>query len=332
MKAAICVIAYNRVQEFKRLIRCLEQSKLNFHSDLIISIDYSSTQHQIINAAKNIKWFHGEVVIIDHRTNLGLKKHVISCGDLSENYDFFVLLEDDLILSPFFNDYLTKAVACSEKDESIAGISLYNYTKNEDDKVIFEPLIDNNDCYFVQYPSSWGFAVTREQWISFKKWLKINDCDMFIDNSLPEYVCKWPASSWKKHFIRYLVHENKYFMYPRFSLVTNPGSDGTHHNNINSLYSIPLCLSPRDWRLCVTSKSIALYDVNFEHISSEKLLKEFSFLYDNFSSLGTLVRQDKVNSIFHNSYLSFNDVLRLNLKTIPHVFNKAVYKFRSLIK
>lgn len=40
--------------------------------------------------------------------NLGLKKHIISCGDLTNIYDNVICIEDDLVLSPYFMNYVIK--------------------------------------------------------------------------------------------------------------------------------------------------------------------------------------------------------------------------------
>ena len=41
-------------------------------------------------------------------------------------------------------------------------------------------------------------------------------------------MVSWPDTSWKKHFCAYLIHTDKYFVFPRISLTTNFNDPGTH--------------------------------------------------------------------------------------------------------
>lgn len=312
MKLAICVICYNRGVEFAKLINCLLSIKTQESIDLIISIDYSDEQLKINDIAKSVSWPFGDLSIILHNKNLGLKKHVLSCGDLSAGYDGLIVLEDDLIISPYFVDFVICALKKSSLDEKVAGISLYSYAKNESNKMPFNPFIDHYDSYFIQYPSSWGFVVSKEQWGAFKKWLSRWDCENFEDELLPDYICEWGKMSWKKHFVRYLVHNDKYFIYPRFSLTTNPGADGTHHKGINSLYSVPICMGPRNWNISNFSDSEVVYDVNFK--PTQKLCGSFSKTFnDGYISFGTITDNNKANHIFNNYFLSVSDYIEFSL-------------------
>lgn len=311
MNLAICLICYNRKSELTKLIKCLLKMETEKKIDLIISIDFSSEQSVINDIATSINWPFGDCNIILHNNNLGLKKHVLSCGDLSVGYDGLILLEDDLLISPYFVDFVTSALNKSDKDEKIAGISLYSYAKNEFNKMPFNPCIDSYDTYFIQYPSSWGLAFSKEQWRAFKEWLSVWDCENFEDNLVPDYVCEWGGKSWKKHFIRYLVHKDKYFIHPRFSLTTNPGADGTHHKGINSLYSVPICMGARSWEISGFSDSDVVYDVNFE--PTALMRKGFPPTFDDgFISLGTIKPSNKANYIFNNYFLSVADYIEFS--------------------
>lgn len=331
MRLAICVICYNRKLDLTRLLNCLLEIKSNVNIDLIISIDYSPSQEAIYDLIKSTEWSLGKLIIHKHKHNLGLKKHVLLCGDYSQDYDCLVLLEDDLIISPYFLSYLTSALESTDSDNNLAGISLYSYSKNESTKMPFLPLIDSYDTYFVQYPSSWGFAVTNTQWKSFKDWLIEWDCDDFHDDDVPLYVSTWSKQSWKKHMIRYLVKTDKYFIYPRFSLTSNPGSNGTHHNDIGSLYSVPICLDERMWSISNFYKSKSIYDVNFalkKGIDS-KLISVFT---DNHYSLGTINKEDKANHIVNNYFFSIPEFLKFNYLFTTKIIIKILNKLWKLIK
>lgn len=323
-KNLICVVAYNRIDCLLRLLENLKNLELlNPNTDLIISIDKSKKQEQVFVAISNFEWQYGELKIIKQPANLGLKKHVLTCCDFVSGYKSLTLLEDDLIISPYAFDFIERAVELSNEEQSIAGISLYSYSRNEEDKTNFIPLIDSADNYYIQYPSSWGLSMTPDQWHKFREWLDSHDCDSFDDPNVPRYVCLWPKSSWKKHLIRYLVTKDLYFIYPRFSLTTNPGNNGTHHNNINGLYSVPICTERREWRLNSFKQSVCVYDVNFE-IKKDTL--KYSLIDDLSNSLGTKVRPDKVETILQGANFKLKEIILLNFCYIKVQFRKLKFK------
>jgi hypothetical protein len=94
---------------------------------------------------------------------------------------------------------------------------------------------------------------------------------------LPDAVTAWPASSWKKDFIRYLTETDQYVVYPRTSLTTNFGDAGTHYPRPTGLWQVPLQLSaplalaPRFSRL---EDSLSVYDNHYEF--DAKLLRRLS--------------------------------------------------------
>lgn len=323
-KGLICIVGYNRIDCLVRLLSNVSKMDLMGQNvDLVVSIDYSIQQDNVFSEICNFNWKGGGFKILLQNTNLGLKAHVLKCAALVDGYDFIVLLEDDLIISPYAFSFIYPAINMSLQSREIAGVSLYSYSKNEEDKTAFLPLIDSADNYFLQYPSSWGFCVTAKQWNKFKEWLDKHDSDFFEDSQVPIYVTKWPQSSWKKHFIRYLVNQNLYFIYPRHSLTTNPGVDGTHHNNIKSLYSVPICTEKRQWHLKPFDESFCIYDVNFEATTDVKAL---NFINDHSNSLGSRTRINKVQSTLEQSHLNVKELVLLNFYFFKIQYEKVKYK------
>ncbi len=81
---------------------------------------------------------------------------------------------------------------------------------------------------------------------------------------VPGKVIRWPESSWKKYFIKYMVLEKKYFVYPRISLTANLGKVGTHMDNESSNYLVPLAMRTREYRFGKLQESLAIYDSHYE--------------------------------------------------------------------
>lgn len=241
IKFAIALPCYNRCDTLKCLLDSLSVAKYERSVDLILSIDYSGTD-AVARMAEKFVWQHGEKRIIVHDKNIGLRNNIILCGDLSEQYDAVIVLEDDLLVSPLFFDYAVKAYDYYCEDNRIAGISLYAYNYTETHRP-FKPLTFGYDTYFMQWTSSWGQMWTRQQWKSFKEWYKQHENDNSLENfSIPQSVKRWKLS-WKKYHIAYLSDTDKYFVYPSESYTTMQPAIGVHVTklNVRSPFVMPLC-------------------------------------------------------------------------------------------
>lgn len=267
LDVAIVVIGYNRWTSLKRLLNKLSEAHYNQLVTLIVSIDYSDKIIEIKEHLENFKWNYGEYKIIIQESNLGLRKHIIKCGDFSNDYDAIIMFEDDIVPSPYFFDYAIKAIAYYKSKDFVGGISLYSPNQNEMVEKPFQPLKNDKDTYLLKSASSWGQCWTKEMWFDFKEWYNENQ---MLENTgdMPQKIYSWPDSSWKKYFMKYLVVKNKYFVYPYFSLSTNFSDIGTHVAMKMSQYQVPILYGEIDYNFCDFDNGVK-YDQFFEN---EKLL------------------------------------------------------------
>ena len=70
---------------------------------------------------------------------LGLRKHILKCGDFLDFYDALVVLEDDLVVAPSFYMYVLMTVNKYIENNNIAGISLYTHLWNHNAGLPFTP-------------------------------------------------------------------------------------------------------------------------------------------------------------------------------------------------
>ena len=237
---AIVVVAYNRPDALLQLLNSLNKVDYEGYSvPLIISIDYSGKE-DTYRAAEAFEWSFGEKKIIRHPENLGLKKHVLSCGDLVKDYDAVIVLEDDLLVSPSMYSYAWRAVEKYKDDENIAAISLYAKGFSETAQKPFVPAPSKYDIYFIQTAESWGQIWMRDQWFRFKDWFELQN-DKFGDSeAIPRDVREWDDRSWKKFHIKYCIENNRYTVYPYTALTTCRGEEGEHVKNSMNTYQVPL--------------------------------------------------------------------------------------------
>lgn len=263
MKLAICVISYNRPLSTKRCLEAINKAYYGDDSvDLIISIDYSG-QNDVEKVANNFNWKYGEKRVVAHSKNLGLRKHVLSCGDFTQEYDGLIVLEDDIFVAPSFFQYAKSCVNEYFENESIAGISLYSFHINYHNFLPFTPETSDSDVFLMQNAQSWGQIWMKKQWNAFKIWYE-NNSDQFPEMPhLPRSICRW-EKSWLKYHTRYCIEEKKYFVYPYVSQSTCFSDVGEHTNISNTLMQVPIGRNIKsNYRLNPTIK----YDAFFENMA-----------------------------------------------------------------
>lgn len=262
---AIIIPVYNRPVALGRLLRSLAATKPAGRGATLVFSQEGDCTPEVAGLCDTFAWPHGEKQIRRHPEHLGLREHILACGDLTSEFSTVVLLEDDLCVAPGFLTFAQEAVAFYGQDERIAGISLYAFCFNELAQVPFMPLDDGYDTYFVQSASSWGQVWTRSMWRAFRAWQRPATREAPHFDVLHPAMRAWPEDSWKKLFNLYLIESDRYFVVPRRGYSTNLGEVGTHYFQIHTQHAAPLTLgthpptrfAPLDARAC-------RYDAYFE--------------------------------------------------------------------
>ncbi len=265
MSCAIVIITYNREKSLRRLLGSLAEGRYEGTENvpLIISVDNSGSE-DCKRAAEEFRWPYGDKEVITHPERLGLKKHVLECGSLSQKYGSLIMLEDDLYVSPYFYKYSLKALDFSKDFERIGGVSLYAHRFNVFARLPFEPREDGSSNWYFQFASSWGQAYTAQQWNGFVKWLEQEGGDRKV-SGLPADIDMWGEKSWLKLADRYLKETDKLFLYPRISYTTNFAEEGEHARDTVTDLQVPLCGGDIELSFSTPENSGAVYDAYFEN-------------------------------------------------------------------
>ncbi|WP_053069197.1 glycosyltransferase family protein [Bizionia psychrotolerans] len=327
---AIVVVTYNRLASFKRLIGSILNAKYTTDTiPLIISIDYHEANLPLIQFANAIVWEHGELVVITHEENIGLKNHILKCGDLVNQYENIIVLEDDLFVSPYFYQYSLDSLRFYENDTQIAGISLYSYEKSEGTLDSFKPIYSTYDTYFLQFPSSWGQIWTMCQWHEFITWYDLHKLNTDYRNYLPKYIADWPKTSWKKYFAAYIVETNKYFVYPKVGLSTNFGEVGQHYPEKTNIIQTDLLHYDLAFRFEAFGAMSLRYDSTFELtydslvLLQDKFIQQPKFILD-FYDLKPIKGSDLVMTQLPSS----NPILTFSNSMQP-LINNLIYEIEG---
>jgi len=270
----IIVPAFSRSEALFRLLNSINSAVYPDRKiHLIISLDGGATP-DVKKVAENFHFKHGDSSVIQREENLGLRKHILWCGDQTSKYGSVIILEDDLFVDKFFYKYAIQSLQFYETHNKIAGISLYSPRFNVIAKLGFEPLNNGYSAYFIQLPSSWGQAWNSCQWSRFRKWYSsANEHRVKNNPNLPEIISNWPETSWKKYYAAYMVESGTYFVYPYCSYTTNcadPG--GVHMSGGSYMYQVPMGSDDRpkdEFTFCFPEQSAAIYDAFMEPLAGE---------------------------------------------------------------
>ncbi len=247
-KITIIAVGYNRADAVERLLHSLSKAQYDYTDiRLVISIDHSGNE-EVVRAAENFKWDFGERVIIHHPQRLGLRRHIISCGDLTRKYGAVMVLEDDLYVSPDFYNYAMKALEQYGELPQIAGISLNTKRELLESAYPFFPLHRGDDIYFQQFATSWGQVWNEQMWSGFRNWYDSHPSLPYHKDVLPE-VLHYPDTSWAKFYQTYIVDTGKYYVYSYDSLTTNFGDAGQHFGSSSSAVQSVLFYGKKDYRM-----------------------------------------------------------------------------------
>lgn len=279
LKYGIIVIGYKNSNGMQRLLNALNHA--DYGQDevhLIIGIDYSE-ESAVKRLVEKFVWQHGKKIIKYQSEHLGLKRHILACGNyINEfNLDAAAIFEDDVIPACDFFQYMKAATEkyCNERD--IAGISLYLHKKNINAAKNFQAVISDKDAFFLQYPQSWGQVWMKDQWKEFYSWYKENEIwteeNISFSKELPQNIMLWGEESWLKYHIRYCIIKNKYFVYPYISHSTCFNEKGVHTWESSDELQVALPIKGRltynfpDW-----NEKAVCYDAFYENMNLYKYI------------------------------------------------------------
>ncbi|MCR5487758.1 MAG: hypothetical protein K6F35_09560 [Lachnospiraceae bacterium] len=244
---------------------------------MIISVDCSGTE-SVLDVARNYRWSHGEKYVEYAEQNLGLRKHVLKCGNYLNQYDLsaIAVFEDDILPSKYFYSFAAQAVSKYRCDRNIGGISLYSHHINPGTGCFFHPLYSRYDVFFMQYAQSWGQIWLRDQWNDFIAWYdEHQEWPPERAELIPDDVLGWSESSWLKYHIAYCILNDKWFVYPYEALTTNYMEMGEHNRElICTNYQIPFRNNEKSDMILpdLSEQDTVKYDAFFENVELENVI------------------------------------------------------------
>ena len=130
--APVLLFVYNRPFHTRKVIEALQVNEYSLQTNLIIYSDASNDPFnleviQTRNYLKNVGGFKS-ISIIERQENWGLAKNIIDgVTSIVNRYGKVIILEDDLVVSPYFLKYMNEALDLYEKEEKVISIHGYVY-------------------------------------------------------------------------------------------------------------------------------------------------------------------------------------------------------------
>lgn len=249
--APIALFVYNRLAHTKETVNALQKNILASQSDLIIFSDASKTEVQAKAVGEVREYIHQidrfkTVTIVERPINLGLANSIIDgVTSIVNQHGRVIVLEDDMVTSPYFLQYMNDGLNAYEKNEGVASIHGYVF-----------PIDGLPETFFLRGADCWGWATWKDKWAMFEpdgaklldELKRRNLTNRFDFNGTYSYSkmladqISGKNNSWAVRWHASAFLNNKYTLYPGKSLVLNIGNDGSGtHCGKTGAYSSELC-------------------------------------------------------------------------------------------
>lgn len=233
--APIALFTYARANHTRQTVESLLQNREASKSELYVFSDGPKTEEKREAVEENRRYIRSitgfkAVHIVEREKNWGLANSLIAgITDVIREYGRVIVVEDDLILSPYFLRFMNDALEKYAHDERVGTISAY-----------LPPLKEKlPETFFLMYFKCWGWATWERAWELLEKdprpllrGLRFKKRKFDVGGGVGEYgnlYCQkiGLVDSWYVRYYASLFLKGKLSFYPGHSLISNSGLDGT---------------------------------------------------------------------------------------------------------
>lgn len=252
-RSPIILFVYRRIPE--NTIKSLLLNDIVQESELFIFSDgYKNNmdKNDVLEVRKYLKSIKGfkSINITETSKNKGLANSIISgVTQVLNEYERVIVLEDDLVVSKDFLEYMNNALEFYKDDLKIWSISGYGPKLRFIEK-------EDKDIYLSQRGSSWGWATWKDRWetidwdvkdfnklkkdIVLRKNFELGGNDLY---KMLELQILGKIDSWAVRWVFSQFIQKRFTVYPKISKIINDGfSDGkgTHNSGNNDKWTTEL--------------------------------------------------------------------------------------------
>jgi len=236
----IALFVYNRPYHTRKTLEALKADPLSTQSSMFIFCDgpkddSSAEMMEQIKAVRELvaeQLWCKEVVIYESPVNKGLARSIVEgVSKVLESSETIIVLEDDIVISPFFLKFMNASLDKYRTAENVACVSGYVYP--------IKPF--GQSAFFIKGADCWGWATWARAWNIFE-----NNSSLLLEqleksNSIKEFdfsnsyaysemlknKIEGKNNSWAINWYASAFLRNMLTLYPERSLVKNIGTDGS---------------------------------------------------------------------------------------------------------
>jgi hypothetical protein len=247
--APIALFVYNRLWHTRQTVEALQKNFGAKESDLYIFSDgfKNESDKDAVGVVREYIYTIGgfnRVEIIEKEKNLGLAESIISgVTEVVNKLGKVIVLEDDLVTSPHFLEYMNEGLEIYKNDDKVASIHGYIYP-------IKEKL---PETFFIKGADCWGWATWKRAWNKFEhdgekllteleRGSLTKDFDFggnFHYTRMLKNQISGKTNSWAIRWYASAFLSSMLTLYPGKSLVKNIGHDSGTHKGSNIFQTEP---------------------------------------------------------------------------------------------
>jgi len=288
----IALFCYNRSDKLERVINNLLENKESKESILYIFCDGPKTSedekrveavHKVIDNVQGFK----KILIDKKSSNAGLANSIIGgVNSVLEKHETVIVLEDDLLTSPYFLTYMNEGLTLYKNESKVASVNGYVY----DIKSTLP------ETFFVKGASCWGWGTWRRAWQHFNpdtegliQELKKKGLEEAFNRFYPNREVsrmlreqkEGKIDSWALRWLASTFLKDMFTLYPSRSLVKNIGFDGSGRHGDVMIDEVKFSQTP-----------INVFPVKIEESEEvkEAFRKYFYEFYANYGKKRSIIR------------------------------------------
>lgn len=280
--APIALFTFKRPEHTRRTLESLAQNAEFAESSLFIYCDGArndAESAQVEETRKLVRnWLHPNKTIVERERNWGLANSVIEgVTQLCNQFGRVIVVEDDLVVSPVFLNYLNAALERYAAEPKVMQVSAHMFPVE---------IQSQTDAVMLPFTTSWGWATWDRAWKHFDPSmsgfgnLKADSAlarRFDLDGGYPAFHMlnrqkEGKVDSWAIRWYLSVFLADGLVLFPKQTLVMNEGFDGSGSNCKNpQLRSEVLRIKP-----IVKLPSVQLHEIAFtsvkKHLRKQRLI------------------------------------------------------------
>jgi hypothetical protein len=238
MRISICLFSYNRPRFINNLFASLVKNErcINYNififQDRINEENGTDVQNQVFEISFRYEKYFRELNFVQRVKNFGSQKNIIDGINLvADDCDGFIVLEDDLVLSSSFLDFIENCLEVFRFNQKIYHVSGFNW---------FSDLDAPATAFLSRGVNCWGWASWPDRWALLDldadgvmhQILKVGRKDFDFDNSAGFFFqlednASGLIKTWAIFWYASIFLKGGLCVQPSRSLVKNCGHDGS---------------------------------------------------------------------------------------------------------